>query len=357
MVRTCPRCRTTVERAFLCPGCGGQTVAAEGAGPAAPSVTAGVAVDRPTFGGGILVGLLVAQSLYYAARNLAVAVLLGTGGPAAEAEFWLSAGGSAAEQVLQALALFAGGLIAGAGHAQSVAAGGALGVANSLLLSGMLVVLQRTPSEILLYAQPVLHAFVGAASGFVGQRIWQPAPDLSALPRVSRKGEEVLSVALPEYEVIEDAEPLPWGRILLGTVLAVGGTIWARLVLSFVLADSGAGALLQSQFITWELTVVSQVLGGIVAGANTRNGFQYGFWVGMFSGGAIMLLLSAADMTLPTNEALSAIFGLPLPPGSSTAVVFQAGQALVLGLVGGGLGSLILPRIVKKRRSLDRGAA
>src|SRR5439155_24965860 len=128
-----------------------------------------------------------------------------------------------------------------------------------------------------------------------------------------------LTVVLPDVTESPDAEPLPWGRILLGAMIAAGGTMWARLVLSFVLADSGAAELLQSQFITWELTVVAQVLGGVVAGSNTRNGFQYGFWVGMLSAAAIMVLLSAADMRLPTNEALSAIFGLPLPEGSPAA--------------------------------------
>jgi hypothetical protein len=89
---------------------------------------------------------------------------------------------------------------------------------------------------------------------------------------------------------------------------------------------------------------------------NTRNGFQYGFWVGMLSGATIMVLLSAAEMRLPTNEALTGVFGLALPEGSPAAAMFHAGQALVLGVAGGWLGGLILPRMARKRR-VGRGAA
>ena len=74
----------------------------------------------------------------------------------------------------------------------------------------------------------------------------------------------------------------------------------------------------------------------------------------MLSAGAIVLLISSADVALPTNEALGTIFGLQLPQGSPAAVVFQAGQALLLGIIGGWFGSLILPRITRRRR-LGRG--
>ena len=186
-----------------------------------------------------------------------------------------------------------------------------------------------------------------------------PLPDTTktwASLRPSRKGAEALSVVLPEVDELPEVEPLPWGRILLGSIIAVGGTMWARMVLNFVLTGSGAHELIQSQFITWELTIVAQIIGGGMAGSNTKNGVQYGFWVGMLSAGAIVLLISSGEVQLPTNEALGMIFGLNLPQGSPAAVVFQAGQALLLGITGGWLGSLILPRMTKKRR-LGRGEA
>jgi len=344
MARLCPRCGETVARGFLCPTCGIKTIETESSAAAlTPS-----AVERPNFAGGVFIGLLVGQAVYYASRNLATAYLLGTRGAAEEAAFWHSASGLMIVQVLQGIALFIGGMLAGAGHSQSVAAGAALGVANSVLLSMMLLLLKHNPSEMVLYAQPVLHAVIGAAGGFVGHRVWQPAPTLAPLG-LSRKGEEALSVVLPEVDELPDVEPLPWVRILFGSIVAVGGTMWARTALGFVLTGSGAQELVQSQFITWGLTVVIQLIGGGIAGSNTRNGFQFGFWVGILSAGAIVLLISAADLSLPTNEALGTVFGLDLHQGSPPAVVFQAGQALLLGIVGGWLGSLILPRLSGKR--------
>jgi len=345
MARVCPRCGATVARGFLCTTCGIKTIETESSAAALTPA----AVERPNFAGGVLIGLLVSQALYYASRNLATAYLLGTRGAMEEAAFWQSAGGQMITQVLQGVTLFIGGLLAGAGHSQSIAAGAALGVANSILLSMMLLLLKHHPSEMILYGQPVLHAMIGALGGFFGHHVWQPAPQL-APPRPSRKGEEPLSVQLPEVDELPDVEPLPWLRILLGSIVAVGGTMWARTALGFVLSGSGVQELVQSQFITFALTVVAQLVGGGIAGSNTRNGFQYGFWVGILSAGAIVLLISSADVPLQTNEALGMIFGLDLPHGSPAAVVFQAGQALLLGIVGGWLGSLILPRMSRRRR-------
>jgi hypothetical protein len=344
MARVCPRCGATAARGFLCPTCGIKTIETDSSATLTPA-----AIERPTFAGGLFIGLLVSQALYYAARNLATAYLLGTRGAAEEAAFWHDANGQILAQMMQGVTLFIGGMLAGAGHSQSVAAGAALGVANSVLLSMMLVLLKHNPTEMMLYAQPVVHAVIGAAGGFFGHRVWQPVPQLAPL-RPSRKGEETLSVRLPEVDELPDFEPLPWIRILLGAIVAVGGTMWARTILNFALFGSGTQELVQSQFITLALTVVFQLIGGGIAGSNTRNGFQYGFWVGMLTAGAIVVLISSAGMPLPTNEALGTIFGLELPHGSPPAVVFQAGQALLLGIVGGWLGGLILPRLSRRRR-------
>src|SRR5262245_9287766 len=156
MARVCPRCGVAVARGFLCPTCGIKTVETE---PSSAALTPS-SIERPNFAGGVFIGLLVAQALYYAARNLATAYLLGTRGAAAEAAFWHDVNGQILVQIMQAATLFIGGMLAGAGHSQSVAAGAALGVANSLLLSMMLLLLRHNPTEIVLYGQPVLHAVI-----------------------------------------------------------------------------------------------------------------------------------------------------------------------------------------------------
>src|SRR5947209_3736349 len=149
MARVCPRCGATTARGFLCPTCGIKTIETESASSGV-ALTPG-AVERPTFAGGVFIGLLVAQALYYAALNLATAYLLGTRGAAEETAFWHDVNGQIVVQVLQAIALFIGGMLAGAGHSQSVAAGAALGVANSILLSMMLFLLRHNPTEMILY--------------------------------------------------------------------------------------------------------------------------------------------------------------------------------------------------------------
>ena len=75
MQRVCPRCSAVATNQFLCPTCGRRTVEADA--EAARDTTADS--DATTFGGGLVVGHVVAQGLTYALRHLAIAGLLGTG--------------------------------------------------------------------------------------------------------------------------------------------------------------------------------------------------------------------------------------------------------------------------------------
>src|SRR5207253_2664906 len=77
-------------------------------------------------------------------------------------------------------------------------------------------------------------------------------------------------------------EPLPLARILAGVAVAVAGTLGARMIREFVVvAGGGTGREMQSQFITWEIALVAQVIGGATAGARTRAGVLFGFCVGL----------------------------------------------------------------------------
>src|SRR5436305_14238582 len=118
MDRVCPRCRGATPH-MLCPRCGVRTDdASTAAMPAIPMT------DDTSSVGGLLVGLLLAQGLYYAFRHIAVAWLLFTGDPAREADFWdRSLAGLVTLQALQAAALLAGGMVATAGRHHGVAVG------------------------------------------------------------------------------------------------------------------------------------------------------------------------------------------------------------------------------------------
>ena len=73
-------------------------------------------------------------------------------------------------------ALLIGGIFAGAGQRRGVVAGTLLGVANAVLLLSVQMLTRRPTNDLVLYCQPILHAFLGAAGGALGRTIWRPLP-------------------------------------------------------------------------------------------------------------------------------------------------------------------------------------
>lgn len=331
---------------MLCPRCGVRT---DDATTAAMPVFS--AAEDSSSVGGLLVGLLLAQGLYYAFRHLAVAWLLFHGDPSGEADFWEhSLAGLVTTQALQAIALLAGGMVATAGRRHGVAVGAALGVVNGLLLVGLQRALHQSADDFILFGQPIIHAFVGAVGGAIGSRIWQPAPQLPPLTGDGRAGEEALTTVIPERPVEVEHEPWPWAYILLGIAIAVGGTLGARLIRDFVvLAGGGKTREMQSQFITWEITLVAQVIGGMFAGAGTRGGGLYGFSVGA----ATAALLGIAQSFAPAPVAAQAVSGWLTGAGAEgpSGLVVQSIQAVLLGVIGGWLGTIVLPADPGRRGS------
>jgi hypothetical protein len=324
---------------LVCPRCG----------------TSVIADDERTSAGGWLVGLVLAQGLYYGLRHLATSWLLAEGGEAPEASFWDETfRGLLTAQALQAVALFAGAMLAAAGHRRALVIGASLGLANSFLLAGLQILLHHQPDDILLYAQPVLHGFVGAVAAVIGARVWQAAPDLPMLAGDGRIGREVLTTIVPERQMEVFIEPVPWLHVFAGAAVAIGGTIGANVIRDFV-SVAGAGTtrgLMQSTFITWEITLVAQVIGGAIAGAGARSAVIFGAWVGV--GAAVilgMLQASAAGITTPVP---SWLLGASLPDGSPAAIIISAAQALLMGLLGGWLGGLVLPADPRVRPSPAR---
>src|SRR5439155_11315931 len=134
-----------------------------------------------------------------------------------------------------------------------------------------------------------------------------------------------------------ETEPLPLARILLGMAMSVGGTLAARLIRDFVVvAGGGTGReMQQSQFITWEIALVAQLIGGAVAGAGTRSGAAYGFWVGLPSAALLVLIHAVAAVRVPAQAVPAWLLGVSAPEGSGAALAIQGAQALLLGLIGG----------------------
>ena len=116
MERVCPRCRGTTPE-MTCPRCGVRTRGGE----AGLAVTA--ADQESLVVAGWLVGLLLAQGLYYAFLHLANAGLLLRGNGLADLEYWDRFAGMVTTQGLQGIAVFIGGMIAAAGRRRGLLIG------------------------------------------------------------------------------------------------------------------------------------------------------------------------------------------------------------------------------------------
>jgi hypothetical protein len=353
MHRTCPRCRGTSEH-FLCPRCGIRTEDKDPSARPGPSATAADPADAITPAIGVLIGLLLAQGLYYALRHLMTALLLMNGDVRAEAEFWAGGHGLVMQQATQALALVVGSMVAAAGQRYGWALGAALGVVNSLLLVSLQTLVGSPPDALIRFGQPLLHAALGAVGGLLGGRIWQPAPPLPAIAADPQPESERLTTAgavadeLPDMDV----EFVPWVRILVGAIVGVVGTLGASVIRNLLLAASGGGGseIKQSPFVPWIIAVVAQMLGGGIAGTNTRAGAANGFWVGILASVLLVVAQSFADFQMVTHEFLAWVLGLgKVPSGSAAALMIQGAQAVLVGVAGGWFGAQILPAITPKR--------
>jgi hypothetical protein len=340
VIRVCPRCRGLSQNTFLCPRCGIQTQEVEPAGAA--DGAAPVLADPPNFAGGILLGLLVAQGSTYALRHLTTAAVIAQADGTGDGPFWSGFEGTVATQAIQGVALLIASIFAGAGQKRPLFVGLVLGALNAALFIIFNVVV-RQPVDTLMYVQPFVQAAIAGIGCSIGGRIWQPAPALPALAAAATgPGEEELSIVLPDEPEILVIEPFPWLRFLGGTAIAVGGTIGARWIRDFVvIAGGGSGHEMQSNFITWQIAALSQVIGGIMAGSNSRQGAVYGFWTGILAAALIIVIPSLRDA--PTPDVSAWILGNSSAESRPAALLIQGIQSLFLGFLGGWLGALILP--------------
>jgi hypothetical protein len=288
MALVCSRCGQVYEQAHSCPRCGAATPADD----APPTAVARGPLWLHTSWGRILIGLILAQGLFYGLRHLLTGILLAVSGGDVvvldELRFLLVL------QAIQVVSLLCGGLLAGAGQHNGLLLGALAGAWNGVLA----VILRQNPAQELtivgLYGQPLLHGAFCAAGGMIGAWIWKPIP-LAAVPLA-------LSTARkppPRREAPLFAGPVAWFRVVAGAAFAVAGTLTATMIFQKVLEASG-GRLgttheLQDRIITWELKSLAVLVGGALAGATTSNGFKQGIFVAV----GVSLVLVGIQAPLP----------------------------------------------------------
>jgi hypothetical protein len=290
MAMVCARCNHIFEQSGSCPRCG--AVPQAGVLESSPAPTPGPRWQQTAWGR-ILIGLVVAQGLFYGMRHLVTGILLASSEGSAH-EMWTDVRNVLILQGIQLFGLVVGGVLAGGGQRSGLVLGAVVGAWNGVLS----VLLRQNPAQevtaVGLYAQPMLQAAVGAVGGMVGGLIWKPIPT-SAVPTALIK----LRKKPPRRKSALLAGRVSWLRVVAGIAFAVGGTLSATLIFHKVIDVSG-GRLgtthaLQDRIITWEIKALVLILGGALAGSTAANGLKQGLLVAL--GTAVVLIGLQAPRT------------------------------------------------------------
>jgi hypothetical protein len=323
--------------------------------PARPAVP--MLARRVTVWQRMLVGLLLAQGMYYGLRMLCAGVLMTSLDAAGQAAWWATLHGSVTTQVIQGLALLVGGAVAGAGSRRAPMAGGLLGVVNALLLIAVPVVQRQAVSEFLVLGLPLAHAAVGAVAGVLGATVWPPSPDLSGVPLAKPK-EPGTSFRVKLDEVADPRpadEPLPLVQLVAGAFVTVFGTVAAarvRDVLSQFVGGIDAG---QGPLVAWEMSLLAALLGGVMVGARLNRGGRNGLALGVTAGlGVLVVVIQQGGLRgWSMDTFINSLFAVNLL-SSATVPFALAVQTLAFCTLGGWTGSQIFPSPEPDRRPLTR---
>jgi hypothetical protein len=353
MLTVCPQCHSPLDRSERCPKCSvSQLVSASLRLPEPPGVVPRSDKWQQTPAGRILIGVLLAVGLSYGLLQLCTAGLRATQLDPAEGGFHPLAGLALLEG-LQAVALLAGGTLAGVGQRRGIALGAVVGVVSGMLfLMGMLNgivtnLVHSLATELLdpgspvrnvaLYALPILHVVCGAAGGLAGSLIWKPPPAVAAGRPGTFPSAPVRAARRPKVPWPSPWDgPVAWVRVLLGTVVAVTGAIGTKAIIDLVLYASEGKLMvmttLEDQVTYAEVFSFAILLGGCCAGASTFNGLKQGVCLGLIA-----------------SLVMTGVFVTGSFQGSAPGI-YPVLSILFLAPIGGWFGSQLLPPVCRRRR-------
>jgi hypothetical protein len=341
MAMVCPQCAVPYEQRLQCPTCGVRLLY-DFRGPKLKPRQ--VAHWQQTPWGRILIGLVLAQGLYFGLQHLLTALLEVLNGQGILRLTWTSVSGLLFLQIVQIVALMAGGALAGGGQQRGAALGAVVGVWNgvlSVLLDPLLhpnFVPMLTP--LTLIGVPLVHIAFGAMGGWIGYSIWKPVR-----PTLAPKGTGLVR----KRGVARQRAPLfagrvAWFRVALGAAFAAAGYMAAAMIFNFII-DFSSGKLAsdgfwQDRVVTWEIQALAVLVGGGLAGYNTANGLKQGMYVGLAASMLLMGVLIGLSRMTPEQTMLT------------VAGCFS------LCLVGGWFGSQLFPPVLHfKGRRLGSASA
>lgn len=326
----CKKCGSDCEAQSLCTHCGSPASLESPSHSSIPLDPPAVddSPDGPSFVRRLGLGVITIGGCYFGLLHLMSGLALASSGVNT-----LSVEGSLG---LLVAAILAGTTAAGTINRRAEFTGVLLGLAAAAGFIGLETSAGRLPLlEEWWIGLGVLLGMLGAVGGLAGRLMVPPAPELPKLGQFdSRKIEAVLK---PSVRVV-------WWRIAMGLALVLVGTHFVDAVhhvLSRTLSGK-SGALISGNMISWQISLIVAVLGGIAAGANTRAGLKQGLIAGFLAAAGVIVLLTR----LNANSSLVLEFWFDqLNVGEAGPELFAAlgGSVWCAVAAGGWFGSHLLP--------------
>jgi hypothetical protein len=325
MSMICPKCCGSFEQRLQCPTCGVRLEYQLPLAGRGPRVASPGATWQESPWGRILVGLLLAQGIYYGLWNLCQAGL-SVGQPELLQGLWTTLTGLLVVEGMQAAAVLGGGALAGAGRRQGPIFGAFVGLCNGIIFLALNWGHPLMGQPLLLYAQPLLQALGGLVGGLTGCLIWRPLP-----PTATRSAQAVGKRRGLRKQPGLFAGPVAWLRILLGAAVVVGGTLGAETILEWVISlgdgKLGLETVQDYRMMGWAIAALAALFGGAVSGSTTASGFQHGLLAGIVA------------------AALLVGIRVGLQHASFDSLLMAGSTALILCMAGGWFGGQLLPPV------------
>ena len=328
----CSRCSNHFEPGRPCPRCGAPSPVA------VPGTSAPLGQGprwQQTVPGRLLIGLVLAQGLFYGLRHLLTGVLLAT--EEVETDLWADPRNVFLLTSIQLFAVFVGGVFAGSGQRFGSFLGLLVGVWNGVFAALMAQNPAGDLAALGFFTQPLLQAGPGLVGGVIGSMVWRPilhTPTTFLRPTAKKAATR----SAPMF-----AGPIAWGRVLFGCAAVVLASLYATKLFDRIIELSGnkigTGDDFQDRLITWEIKAFLVLLGAVLAGAATKNGLKQGLVVGLFASSILI------GMQAPRSQSL-----LPL-------IVFTFSGTVGLCLIGGWFGGQLFPHLMSRHRPTSGSAS
>ncbi|MBA4191055.1 MAG: hypothetical protein C0467_23975 [Planctomycetaceae bacterium] len=318
--------------------------------------TADLTPVKPTLAGRVIVGSVLAMAFSLAVRRLMIGTLI-----AAEMDpnVWrVSPTGELALQIIHALAVVFGAVIASAGQVKGSTTGVIVGLVCGALFMGYELLGGASSQNLSLYLHIPVLATLGLIGGLISAMIWAAPPKfILGLPGSGK----LSSLQLSEVAEAQRIRPTAWARVLIGTTLMVVGVTVAEDARLFVQKYSGGlfhvNTRGEAEFITWQIAMLAGLAGAMIAGAETGAGARHGLYTGVLGALSIYGLCVQRGVAhiFPAMRFWLDKLAIPTEalndPATAIGII---GSVILLGILGGWMGGALFQPLVPEHMRRGR---